>query len=391
MLTARGWSALGAGTGSGLLWVALGEIELMVVGVFLVAASLVALWSVSRGRSSVRLERHLFPIVVHEGDRATVRIELSHPGHRPLRNVLLEDEVRELGAARFVAARLPAGATLEARYEISCRRRGVYLVGPASVDISDPLGLAQAGGPVGRTDRLVVYPSVEDLDGLPSVRGHDPSQQSSRPHFAPRGGEDFFTLREYQHGDDLRRVHWRSSAKRDELMIRQLENPWQSRSMVLLDPRASSYPTGDAFEQAVRGAASVVRHLHRTGFSVDLWAGPFPVRPDGRDGHRSAMEALAVVETIPGLDVRGVAARIRGRAGGGMMVVVTGDPDPDLLSAFTLLARAFGRSMLMTVNGASTLSFRQVGAVTVSTTPDAPWRPAWIRAVRQSWSTVSAG
>ena len=65
---------------------------------------------------------------------------------------------------------------------------------------------------------------------------------TSQANFSQTGGEDFFTLREYQQGDDLRRVHWPSSAKRDELMIRQLEMPWQSRALVVLDPGSAVPP-----------------------------------------------------------------------------------------------------------------------------------------------------
>ena len=138
-----------------------------------------------------------------------------------------------------------------ARYEVLSRPRGIYRVGPVALVVRDPLAMAEAGGTPGRVERLVVYPAVEDLHGLPVVRGYDPTVNTARSSISPTGGDDFFTLREYQHGDDLRRVHWPSSAKRDNLMIRQLEMPWQSRALVVLNPRASSYPSTESFEHAV--------------------------------------------------------------------------------------------------------------------------------------------
>ena len=151
--------------------------------------------------------------------------------------------------------------------------------------------MAESGGTAGRADRLVVYPAVEELAGLPIVRGQDPTVNTSRANFSQTGGEDFFTLREYQQGDDLRKVHWPSSAKRDELMIRQLEMPWQSRALVLLDPRQSAYPDSEAFEHAVRGVASAFRHLFRNGYTPTLWIGNGSGTVVGSsEGHGIAME-----------------------------------------------------------------------------------------------------
>ena len=159
-------------------------------------------------------------------------------------------------------------------------------------------------GLAGNADRLVVYPSVEQLEGLPLVRGLNPALHATRPEFSHRGGEDFFTLREYRIGDDLRRVHWPSSAKRDELMIRQLETPWQSRALVLLDVRRTSYESRAAFERAVSGAASTLLHLRRHGFDCDLWAGPADVSGAEVDAHPRSMELLAVVDWVDDIDGR---------------------------------------------------------------------------------------
>jgi uncharacterized protein (DUF58 family) len=392
MLTPRGWGTLGAGLGSVTLWVAFGEVELLVLGSFLMLATLAAWASVALGRSGITVARRLAPAVLHEGQLATVEVALSAEGRRPLRNLAVEDEVPGLGAARFVAARLPPALPVRARYEILCRRRGIYRVGPVSLTISDPFGLATRGGTVGPADRLVVYPAVEDLDGLPSVRGRDPSQQAVRPQFSYRGGEDFFTLRDYQSGDDLRLVHWRSSAKRGELMIRQLEIPWQSRALVVLDPRRSAYGSLAAFEKAVQGTASVVRHLHRIGFSVGVWAAASSGPHDG-DRYQAAMELLATVQPLESLDLRATAARLARESGGGALVMVTGRPDADDLAAFLLLARDFGRLIVLSVTDGqdSLLEFQRAGAVTVCVSTDGSWAATWLRAVRSTWSIASAG
>jgi uncharacterized protein (DUF58 family) len=248
MPTARGWAALGVAGALLVLWIGFGEVELMTTAVFLLAAVVVGLVLVGVRGSAVSLTRRLSPAQAHEGDTVVVEVEVA--AARRLRNVIVEDAVHGLGVARFAAATIAGPAV--ARYEVHCRFRGAYAVGPAEVSVMDPFGLSELRYRAGTTDRLLVYPRVERLSGLPEVRGLDPAVHAARPTFAPHGGEDFFTLREYQVGDDLRRVHWPSSAKRDSLVIKQLEVPWQARALVLLDVRAERYPIDEAFEHAVR-------------------------------------------------------------------------------------------------------------------------------------------
>jgi len=223
MPTTRGWAALGVATALLVLWVGFGERELMTTAMFLVVAVAVGVGFVRIASPSVEVVRRMHPIQVHEGDEVVVEVEVTVS--RRIRNLELEDTVHGLGSARFAAATTTAGQPLIARYEVLCRSRGVFQVGPAEVSVSDAFSLAERRNRAGSEDRLTVYPRVERFSGFPAVRGLDPAVQSTRPTFAPHGGEDFFTLREYQVGDDLRRVHWPSSARRDELMVRQLEIP----------------------------------------------------------------------------------------------------------------------------------------------------------------------
>ena len=243
MISDRGWSAIGAGVALLVLWWALGEVELLATGLLLLGAVVVGATLVSRTTPSISVTRQLRPNLVHEGDQAGVTVQLTNTGKRTLRNVVLEDTVSNLGSARFAIGKLRRGQTVTATYQILCRPRGIYMVGPASIAVQDPLRMATSTFATEDGDRLIVYPSIEDLEGFPVVRGLDPTVHAARPEFSHQGGEDFFTLREYQLGDDLRRVHWRSSAKRDRLMIRQLETPWQARALVMFDPvwRASRH------------------------------------------------------------------------------------------------------------------------------------------------------
>ena len=359
MPTLRGWVLLGAGLALIILWWVFGDPELLLTGIFFVVAELAAIGYVLRHDPQLDMGRRLGSTTVHNGDTTTVTLVLRNRRRRPLRHLSIHDEVESLGMARATT--------------------------------SDPLRLAELSAPDGPIDRLVVYPTVEELTGFPVIRGRDPAISASRPEHSQRGGEDFYTLREYQRGDDMRRIHWPYTAKTDELMIRQLETPWQSRALVLLDVRPSVYESADAFEMAVSGAASVVTHLVKSGFDADLWAGdPEPIDVSR---YSAAMERLALVEPNDEIDIEAVAGRIRQKGGGGALVLVTGVADRSLLTVQQLLSNQYRATLLMGASSTTSqtlVGFHRLGVATVTVDPTGEWASAWLSATRSSWTAVSA-
>ena len=394
MPTLRGWAALGAAFALVVLWIGFGERLLLAVALFLLVAVVFGMFYVRSSAPRAKLTRLITPVQVHDGDRAIVQLSLL--SSRRLHSAIVEDVVHSLGTASFVAERVDESEPMTARYEVLCKPRGVYKVGPAIVKVRDPMALAESVSAGRRADRLVVYPTVEPLSGLPIVRGQDPNVNSARANFSHSGGDDFFTLREYQRGDDLRRVHWPSSARRDDLMIKQLEMPWQSRALILLDIRADAYTTPESFEHAVRGAASAMRHLYRQGFSPTLWSGNARGTPVATtQAYALAMEELATVQPSPDMDFSAMIGRLR-REGlaGGALVLVTGVLDSDGVSVYKTLSRDYYKTVVMTVSERENESLNQVqraGAVAVTSGPASHWAPAWKEAMEKTWSTASAG
>ncbi len=392
MITTRGWAALGAAAALVLLFGGFGEPELLAGGIFLFLSVAVGALIVRRSRPDADLTRHITPLRLHEGDRARVEIRIF--ARRPMRPLIIEDEVSKLGRARFATARAGRNSTVSAHYEIVCRPRGVYQIGPAELIISDPLDLAAVRTTAGGVDRMVVFPAIEPLAGYPSTRGHDPSVQSAHPSHAPSGGDDFFTLREYRVGDDLRRVHWPSSAKRDELMIRQLEIPWRSRALVLLDTRAKAH-TPEGFEHAVRGAASILHHFYGGGYVPLLWIGD-TVRPPASTPYELSMEKLAAVQPNETLDLRRAVLRMR-RHGhtGGALVLITGAVDEENLAVFQTLGRDYSRTVLMVVADEepdSLVPFKLGGAAAAVVRIGDSWTGAWTQVIGAGrWSSASPG
>ena len=143
----------------------------------------------------------------------------------------------------------------------------MFTVGPLELEISDPFGLSARRHPLAAATQLTVYPAVDRIVPLPHTHGHDPHAGADHPTALGFSGDDFYALRAYEMGDDLRRVHWPSTARLDDIMIKQLEMPWQGRATVLVDNRRGPH-TAASFELAVSHVA--VRQKRRDSLSCDL-------------------------------------------------------------------------------------------------------------------------
>jgi uncharacterized protein (DUF58 family) len=142
-------------------------------------------------------------------------------------------------------------------------------------------------------------------------------------------GEDDAATREYRHGDDLRKVHWRSTARAGKLMVRREERPWQSTATLLLDSRAAAHHghgSGSSFEWAVSAVASIGVHLARLGYTLRLLTDAGPVQPGVDFAHEGVLlDQLAEARFHHRTDLRGAVTALRGGEGGhGTLVAVLG-------------------------------------------------------------------
>jgi uncharacterized protein (DUF58 family) len=248
----------------------------------------------------------------------------------------------------FVAAPPRKGdPPLALHYPINPTVRGVHLIGPVTVRVSDPLGLVEYERELAGRDSLTVLPRVTALTGLPDGFGRGEGDAGSTG--LRRGpGEHDALLRPYQPGDALRTVHWRSTARRDELMVRLEERPWHGGVTVLLDRRAQAhrgFGAENSLEWAIELAASVCVHLARWGRKVTLVAENGVVLATGRDID-ALLTALATLRpsTQAGL--------IAPPADGGELFAILGSVEAGALQPLIGTADGgHGHAVLMDVNG----------------------------------------
>ncbi|GAA2153338.1 DUF58 domain-containing protein [Nocardioides koreensis] len=313
-LTVRGRAFLAAGVTAIVCAILLGQPGLTRVGVLVLALPLVTAALLARGRYRLALVRTVNPQLVAAGQPARVSLTLTNEGRTPSGVLLLEDHVPYvLGTRpRFVLEGIGQGWRRHVTYQVRSDVRGRFEIGPMTVRVSDPFGLIELGRSFRTTVPLTVTPRTVPLPGIP-LGGAWTGSGDNRPRAFATGSAEDVTVREYRRGDDLRRVHWRSSARVGELMVRREEQPWQSRATLFLDNRLRAHRgqgIASSLEAAVAAAASVAVHLSHRGFTVRL------VTATGEDPNSSwhyrdadlntgpLLEALAVVQAVhhPHLD-----------------------------------------------------------------------------------------
>ena len=332
-LTTRGRSFLAAAAAAGLSALVLGEEDLLRVAILLAALPLLAAAYVGQTRYRLSCTRNVEPGRIPVGSPARVLLRLSNLSRLPTGTLLLEDRLPyALGSRpRLVLERLGGQRASTVAYTVRAEVRGRYEVGPLVVRLTDPFGLCELTRSFATTARLTVVPQTESL---PSVRlaGEYAGSGDSRARSVAVHGEDDIATREYRNGDDLRRVHWRSTARVGELMVRREEQPWESRATVVLDTRRQGHrgegPTS-SFEWAVSAAASVSLHLRRSGYRIRLvtgGAGTAGVDLDTteHDGEGALLDALAEVNPSAAANIPQLVEVVRHRSDGGLIIAVLG-------------------------------------------------------------------
>ncbi|MFI6406970.1 DUF58 domain-containing protein [Streptomyces sp. NPDC050548] len=343
-LTTRGRSFLAAGIAAAVCAYVLGQGDLLRVGLLLAVLPLVCATVLYRTRYRVAGSRRLSPARVPAGSEARVHLRMDNVSRLPTGLLMLQDRVPYvLGPRpRFVLDRVEAGGRREVSYRVRSDLRGRYPLGPLQLRLTDPFGMCELTRSFSTFDTLTVIPRVE---ALPPVRlsGEAKGYGDGRNRSLALAGEDDVIPRGYRYGDDLRRVHWRSTARYGELMVRREEQPQRARCTVLLDTRGIAFAgqgPDSAFEWAVSGAASVLVHMLERGFSVRLLTDTGNSVPgEGADGFAGAsqesadaaglmMDTLAVIDHSDGEGLSRAYDLLRG-GNEGLLVAFFGDLDEE--------------------------------------------------------------
>ena len=277
-------------------------------------------------------------------------------------------------------------------YTVRSEVRGRYSIGPLTVRLSDPFGFIELNRAFTARASLVVTPVVTELP-LVQLSGDWSGTGDNRPRaFAAAGTEDI-TVREYRMGDDLRRIHWRSTARADELMVRREEQPYQSRATVMIDTRDNAHRgsgPASSFEFAVSAAASIGAHLAGQGFTLRM------LTDEARGGDATwhdrgtgsgvevqlLLDSLAVISTSSRNHIADASVE---RNASGLVVAVLGETSRTDVAALSTLRVGASRALAIVVDVAAWARSGRPADIT------APSADEQAKALRQNgWAVVVA-
>jgi uncharacterized protein (DUF58 family) len=297
-------------------------------------------------RPRLTLRREIQPPRVEKGSPAIAVVHATNLSRRTIAPLGIEQRLGDT-PVRAVLPRLRGGESGLRTYRLPTTRRGIYDIGPIELPRADPFGLCRTVQRLGRPQRIAVHPRLAAL--APLQTGTSRNLEGPSSDLSPQGTITFHRLREYVVGDDLRSVHWPTTARAGRLVVRQNVDTAQPYSVVLLDLRPSVY-SEETFESGVDITASLVTSLGADRAPVQL-----RTTAGGRLGGLAQRDPGVLVDFLTGVrpdasaPLRAELQLLRRDRGGTALVVVTGRLDLDSLPVISGLRRRFDRVIAISV------------------------------------------
>jgi uncharacterized protein (DUF58 family) len=397
-LTTRGRSFITAGVAAAACGVLIPEPDLLRIGALLMALPLISAFGAGRARYRLSCVRRLTPARLPVGQSTEVTIRLANVSRLRTGLLLCEDTVPyALGSRpRFVLDGIGAGGSKEFAYQVRPDARGKYTIGPLQVRVADSFGLVSIGRAFSSTGTLTVTPRIVPLS-RPPLSGNWLGDSEHGKRSIAATGEDDVAPRAYQTGDGLHRVHWRSTARYGELMVRREEQHWRNTASLFLDTRRVAHVQASSFELAITAAASIGVHLAGEGFDARFVTDTGEVPRQGTF-HDTLLDTLAVISPSRenGLTLGADALTVAG----GQIVAVLGVLNAEQARQLAAARRGTARALaLLLVPGEHAPGRNPAGAATeiltaagwrVATVPDAARLPAAWQELHQGVTGIPA-
>ena len=378
-LTTRGRWFVAAGATAMVCGLGIPEPDLVRVGALLVLLPVVSALTARRSRYRLSCVRRLDPPRVPAGQTTTVTARVENVS-RLRTGVLLAEDVTPytLGSRpRFVLDEIEPGGNRELTYQIQSDTRGKFTIGPLRVRVADTFGLVEISRSFSTTSTLVVTPKIHALSRA-TAQSSWLGEGDGGMRTISAVGEDDAAPRPYQDGDSLHRVHWKSTARYGELMVRREEHQWRNSASVFLDTRRTAHSgngPASTFEFAVSAAASIGAHLSEEGFRARLITEAGEIAPRGTF-QDTLLDMLAVVS--PSREVS-LAPGASGLArAGGQLIAVAGRMSPEDARQLAAARRgnAPAMALLLAVSAWTAGSVGEDTAATAEILSAAGWRVA---------------
>jgi len=405
-LTARGTGALILAVACFIIANEVGIVELMYFGILLIVALAVSVISLYLTRRSDTVSRSLSPDVATVGRDAMVTVRVGVRTALPTASGTWRDTVPKglTAKANGVFPALGSGLRggdriVELSYTVRGARRGIHPLGPLQVTSTDPFGLARRTTVFGERTKVTVAPAVIDLPALNNFAGEAGGTLHTTNNTLGQGADNLIA-RPYVPGDSMRRIHWRATAHRDELMVRQEEQESTPEATVVMDrgvlrfsPEAMQAPGADpGFESAVAACVSVVTRLVHDGYAVEVIDSDGSLLAERIDGG-DMTEVEGLVNQFATLTARrddhlGKLVRVFAGVMTGPVVLIVGRFDPADAGIIAPVAHHSTLAMLLAVGpvGDSLERAADLGWHAAAIDPDGDLAAAWSGAAERGVS-----
>ena len=383
----------------------LGLDELMLLAAGTVVVVIGAAITVRRARIGFEIGRSVRPGRLPAGGSTTVTLRLRNTTAQKTPVISLTDPISRAGSglatapgtepatdgtARLELAPVPAGATRELSYRLPTPNRGVLVVGPLELSHTDAFGLIRRSLSTKAGSEVIVLPRIHDLVQLPPASGEQPESGPVLHEVVVSANEEFAAIREYVPGDDVRRVHWRTTARFGVPMVRHYEEPWQHRTTIVVDVRRANHDAA-SFERAMSATASVLALCAREGELVRLISttGDDSGFLSDRGEVDHAISRLAAMSPHGAGSLTGAVHHLVRRSVGGTLVSITGSLPSSEASTLSVAGSRFGAHVRVQCRSA------EADATDGGAPPPAGGRAATVKfamdtALEQEWAAAAA-
>jgi len=367
--TTRGRAFVAAGAAAGVFGLGLGQRTLLSIGGVLIILPVLSVLAATRTRYRISWVRTIAPARVPAGHTAAVSIQLDNVSRLPTGLLLAEDAVPySIGSRpRFILDRIEPGGSRRLSYPIQPDHRGKFAIGPLHVRVADAFGLAKVGSMAAPPCILVVTPAITSLPHS-ALASSWLGEGDARASTAAAAGEDDVVPRAYRDGDEFRRVHWRSTARYGELMVRREEQRWRDRAVLFLDTRTGGHGgrgPASSFEYAVSAAASIGVHLAREEMDTEFVTDAGKVTAPG-SFEDVLLDTLAVIRPSRNASLGPGLAQLPMDASG-MLIVIAGHLTASQARELATARRASGPAMALLLAVSTWASDRPGSAATGET------------------------
>jgi|GEM_PF-6282454 len=313
-----------------LAFTLLGASDAMTLIAMMVTAFVLSFLYVLFSKPKVKVKRKTDPVKLRAGLSSQLILELQNPMKRSTPIIYGIDQIAGKKNTRLTFGSIRSSESIKIGYSTPELKRGVLEVGPLKLTLQDPLGLVERKIKADSAVSYLVRPKLYELLPVTAASGRlKTTHKKARRNKS--GDEEFYALRPYVLGDDLRKVHWRAAAKKDDLLIRQDTETQLGAVTIALDVNSHNH-NRDSFERAISATASILHSAYKGGDLVKYFSSDSPKSQvvENNNDIDSIEKELSLLQPDSIANLSRILDPLSRRSVGGTLIVIIGSATDEI-------------------------------------------------------------